>query len=157
MKYIKRLLSCAIVVFIIFGLTNYTTNLLWPSDLDVQMSKIKVMHTLPEDSVEVIIYGSSRAMRHIDVMEMYNQYGIGAFNYGSTWIHLNTCLVYLADSFKTQHPKVAVIETSLIGDPLPEKNQEGEILVTSALASSVEKFRFIRQCFGYDVITIGQI
>ena len=102
--------------------------------------------------MEVIIYGSSRAMRHIDVMEMYNQYGIGAFNYGSTWIHLNTCLVYLADSFKTQHPKVAVIETSLIGDPLPEKNQEGEILVTSALASSVEKFRFIRQCFGYDVM-----
>ena len=48
---------------------------------------IKTFHELPENSIDVIAYGSSHTWKGLNTMKMYEDYGIGAYNYGTTAVY----------------------------------------------------------------------
>ena len=75
---------------------------------------IDCFHNLPKDSVEVVVYGSSHAFNGINTMLVYNDYGIGSYDYAWKWQRLNTTRMFVEDSLYYQTPKVAVIDTYYI-------------------------------------------
>lgn len=103
---------------------------------------------MPEDSFEVIAYGSSHVWHCLDVMEMYEIYGIGAFNYGSNWERINTTALYLEDSFRTQSPKVVLIETFNVNRIRKNLDMNGEIYCTRELPESEAKQKYLQTCLG---------
>ncbi len=79
-----------------------------PGGVIMCRSNIKAFHQLPENSSDVIFYGSSLSWRSIDPLQLYEDYGIGSYNYGANFQNLNTTALFFYDSIRTQKPKIAV-------------------------------------------------
>lgn len=139
-----------LTVAIIIGGCHKLGFIVRPVRTDSSISAVDAFHNLPENSVEVIGYGSSRMWRGMNPMEMYNKYGIGAYNYGGNWQLLNTTLLYLKDSLRTQKPKIALIELGAVGSYKQDNNIDGEIYITTAIDDFDGKTKYLRECFGND-------
>ena len=151
MQALKRaaavLLCLALIVAGIAGLGHITR----PTGDDVAIDGIRAFHALPENSVDVIVYGSSHAWRNVNVNAMYDNYGIGAYNYAGNWQHLNTTWLFFHDSLRTQSPKVALIETFHVNSNLFDVDMDGEIYYTTAIPDSPYKRAYLESCFEGDV------
>lgn len=126
-------------------------NLFRPTSTDDQINQINTFHNLPENSIEVITYGSSIMWNGIDVMEMYKNYGIGAYNYGCSWQAFNTTELFFEDSLRTQSPKVVIIDTNKISAILTDTPVDGEIYYTKAISNFDGKEKYLKQCFGDNI------
>ena len=145
---IKKITGCIITIgLIMLGISKLNV-LLRPTDTDSTIPKIYAFDDLPENSIEVMIYGSSHAMMGIKAMDMYEQYGIGAYNYGTNWERINTTKLFILDSFRSQTPKLAVIETYHAGLVLQNVDMTGEIFYTTYMGPSEERTNYLKQCFG---------
>lgn len=146
----KKLASCLAIILLIGLGAKGLGYIVRPVDTDICISAIDKFHELPEDSVEVIGYGSSHMWRGVNPKQLYSSYGIGFYNYGCNWQNINTTLLFIEDSIKTQKPKVAVIETYLVGDYKENQNIDGEIYYTTAIEKSQDKKDYLKMCFGDD-------
>lgn len=146
-----NLTGCIFVAALLIILINRGNYVLRPSNTDQCVNAIKAFYTMPENTAEVIVYESSHAQRGVNVIEMYEKYGISAYNYGCNWQHLNTEELFFYDSLETQTPKVILIETYLINDILEDIDMDGEIYYTRYIRNSVAKKNYLQQCFGKDI------
>lgn len=146
-KIAASLLCLALIAAGIAALGHVTR----PTGDDVAIAGINAFHQLPENSVDVIVYGSSHAWRNVNVNEMYDQYGIGAYNYACNWQHMNTTWLFFHDSLRTQSPKVALIETFHVNSNLFDTDMDGEIYYTTAIPDSEYKRQYLDMCFEGDI------
>lgn len=144
MKKLIATLCCMLLIAVgIQGLGH----LVRPTDTDDEIKAIKTFHALPENTVEVIAYGSSHAWKGLETMEMYREYGIGAYNYGCNWQHINTTSLFIHDSLRTQSPKVLLIETFRVSTLLEDTDIVGEVFYTREIPNSEAKEVYLEQCF----------
>ena len=118
-----------------------------PAGIDGSVTRVKAFHALPSESVEVIVYGSSRAMRSVDPAVLYEEYGIGAYNYGGNWQKINTTNMFLHDSLRTQSPKVALVEVKNVHRLTQDSELTGELYYTREVPFSLNKMQYLMQCF----------
>ena len=71
---------------------------------------IEQFYTLPKDSVDVLIVGSSHAYRNIDPNVFFEESGITSYIIGSPGQRIWNAYYYLREALKTQKPKVVVLE-----------------------------------------------
>lgn len=145
---IKRLAGVVLTVILICFFVNRTGYLLRPVKTDIAINAINTFHNMPDNTFEVIGYGSSHMWRGMSAMELYEKYGIGAYNYGCNWQNINTTALFLEDSLKTQKPKVVLIETYHVNALKYDTNLDGEIYYTTAISEGDEKQSYLKQCFG---------
>ncbi len=144
MKKVIAAFCCVLLIAVgIQGLGH----LVRPTDTDDEIKAIKTFHALPENTVEVIAYGSSHAWKGLDSMEMYREYGLAAYNYGCNWQHINTTSLFIHDSLRTQSPKVILIETFRVATLLEDTDIVGEVFYTREISDSDEKRTYLEQCF----------
>ncbi|MCI8550415.1 MAG: hypothetical protein HFI68_07500 [Lachnospiraceae bacterium] len=149
-RIVKRLVGCAVTLVLTLVGIYYLGLLVRPLNTDIVFMGIDTFHSMPEDSFEVIGYGSSHMWRELAPMELYKKYGIGAYNYGCDWQRINTTKLFLEDSLRTQSPKLVLIEAYLAGYVLQDTDMTGEIYITKALPNSDTKKQYLKQCFGDD-------
>ena len=118
-----------------------------PTDTDGAYSQIETFHRLPDDSIEVMIYGSSHAFRGVDPMVMYEDYGIGAYNYSWHWQRINTTRLFIEDSLKTQKPKVMLVECYRSGEVLKDTDITAEIYYSRYIKNKEALKSYLDQCF----------
>ncbi len=150
-KALRPALGVLVTVLLVLYGVHYLNNLLRPVDTDSPVNAVETFHQMPENSLEVIGYGSSHMWRGMDAMEMYESYGIGAYNYGCNWQELNTTLLFLKDSLRTQSPKVVVMDTFHVNTWKMDMDMDGEIYYTRAIPWFSGKIPYLRQCFGSNV------
>jgi len=148
---VKKLVGVLITSMLIIIFVGYLGHVVRPLDCDMSVNAVRAFHEMPEDSIQVIGYGSSHMWRGLNVMEMYEEYGIGAYNYGCNWQRINTTLLFLHDSFRTQSPDVVLIECYNVSSLLVDTNVNGEVYYTREIPESMAKQRYLKQCFGDDV------
>lgn len=150
-KTLINIISCIVVLAAIVGSLFYLGDVMRPTYTDMSVVAVKTFHELPENSVEAIIFGSSHAWRGVDPMEMYRSEGIGAYNYGCNWQHINTTGLFVSDALLTQTPKVVLVEMYRVGDMLEDSNPDGEIYYTRSFKNTESKKRYLQICFGNDL------
>lgn len=150
-RNLKIIFSCLIIIFLIILIISYLGHLLDPAYTEEAINAIKAFHSLDKNSLEVIIYGSSHAWKGCDPMEMYKKYGLAAYNYGCNWQKINTTLLFLKDSLRTQKPKVVCIDTYTVDTILENTNLNGEIYYTRAISNFDGKKEYLQQCFGTNI------
>ena len=151
MQRIKRILAFSVTVALIVVLVQYAGYILRPTDTDGSVQSINTFHNLPEQTVEVIGFGSSHMWKGMDSRVLYHDYGIGAYNYGGNWQRGNTTSLFIQDALRTQTPKVILIETFLINSRQFDTDINGEIYYTRAIDEFEGKQRYLKQCFGDDI------
>jgi len=151
MTIYKKILGCLITLTLIATGIHYMNFLVRPTNIDTVVSQIEAFHALPENSVEVIVYGSSHAFLGLDPITMYDHFGIGAYNYGWNWQQLNTSHLFLKDSLLKQTPKIALIEAFFTCTVLEDTDMTAEIYYTRYLHEKQGRKEYLKQCFGNDL------
>lgn len=147
-KKLAAVVLCLALIVFGFALLAHITR---PVGDDVAIASIEAFHELPENSLDVIVYGSSHAWRNVNVNTMYDLYGIGAYNYACNWQHMNTTWLFFHDSLLTQSPKVVLIETFHVNSNLFDMDMDGEIYYTTAIPDSPYKREYLDMCFEGDI------
>lgn len=148
MNRIKNSVSVLIVLSCLMLGINKIGYIVRPTDTDGAYYQIETMHSFPDNSFEVMVYGSSHAFRGISTMEMYEKYGIGAYNYGWHWQKINTIKLFLQDSLLKQKPKVALIEAYTVGTVLEDTDVTAEIYYCNYIHDNEAKKKFMEKCLG---------
>lgn len=65
---------------------------------------------LPEQSCDVMFFGSSRVFENIDTGQLWDTWGIAAFNSCGSVQPLWNTYYYMRQAFERQHPRVVVVE-----------------------------------------------
>lgn len=147
--------KCGIAIIcmatLVIGSMNLIGKVLGPSKMEEIFDTIDTFHDISEDSIEVIGYGSSRAWRSLDSMEMYENYGVGMYNYACYWQFFNTSYLFFQDSLESQSPKVVIFEVRNINNLKMDTDIDGQIYATTALKWGQAKWEYLNQCFGTDL------
>lgn len=119
-----------------------------PINTDTTVNSVRSFDAFPEDSFDVVVYGSSHAWCGIDMGMLDEKYGIPGYNYGCAWQHVNTTKLFLQDSLRYHTPKVVILETDMLTSPLADTDMCGEIYYSKGVGAGKEKWDYLRQCFG---------
>lgn len=147
MKKIKQAFYVVVMFILIILSVYYLGIFVRPTDTDSSFSAIDTFHDMPEDSIEVIGYGSSCMWKGINPITMYENYGVGMYNYGCNWQHFNTTYLFFLDSLQTQSPDVVIFEVKNVYNLLEDVDMGGEIYYTTALDGWMMKSEYLYQCF----------
>jgi hypothetical protein len=145
---IKGIMYSAISLLVISVFVICAGHFVRPVNTDRSVSAINAFHSLPENSLEVIGFGSSHMWRGLDTGVMYDEYGIAAYNYGCNWQNCNTTSLFIQDALRTQKPKVILVETYKLAEMLIDEPMNGEIYYTRSIDNFEGKRRYLAQCFG---------
>lgn len=145
---IKNIIGCIVTLVLTIVLIQFTGHMLDPDESEEGLDVIKAFDSLEDNSLDVIVYGSSHAWKGCDTRVMYDRYGISAYNYGCNWQAINTILLFLKDSLRTQSPKVVCIETGLVDQIEQDVDLDGQIYYTRQMSNFDGKKQYLKQCFG---------
>lgn len=147
-KTITTVLGCLITCALTIAGILYMGRLLDPRETTDSINSIKAFHSLEKNSVDVCFYGSSHVWKGCDVNAFEDTCGLSGYNYAGNWQAFNTTLLFMRDSFRTQTPKVAFVDTYVVYHKLVDVEMEGQIYYTRAISSFPGKKEYLNDCFG---------
>lgn len=80
----------------------------------------KTYKKLEPNSIDVLLTGSSKIHANINPVVMWKSQGFTSYDLSGSSMDLTTMYYYLREAFKTQHPKVVVIDMLLVGNGYSE-------------------------------------
>lgn len=150
-KKLAKIIGVIIILAVVVWTIWYFGWFLRPVNSDISLGTIEAFHQIPENSVDVLIYGSSHSWRGIDSVMLQDDYGVSNYNYSCMWQKINTTRLFVNDSFKSQKPKLAIVETYNVNNVLKDTDIVGEVYYTRKIADSPVKREYLKQCFGDDM------
>ncbi|MDO5403419.1 MAG: hypothetical protein Q4F11_08260 [Eubacteriales bacterium] len=88
-------------------------------DLSVVKIKIGAIEAEEENSIDVIFAGNSESCYTFSPLQLWGEYGITSYDLGSGAQRLCDTYAILKEMFKTQRPKVLVLETDSVMEQYP--------------------------------------
>ncbi|MDO4459952.1 MAG: hypothetical protein Q4C42_07750, partial [Clostridia bacterium] len=149
-KTIKRLFNLLIIICLSIILLSQLSFLTRPSGSYRDIDVINTLHNFPKDSIEVMGLGPSTTHRSIIPFQLYEDYGIGSFNFTGPSQGIDTTLLYLKDMLIYQHPKVILISTYKF-DTAGTEAMNFVKYSTKFLDSSVDKTEYLKNSFGSNI------
>lgn len=122
--------------------------ILRPTDPDFCECQIRSFHSLEENTLDVISYGSSHCWSSFDSVYYEEETGLKTYNYGCNWQNLNTTWLFFYDSLKTQSPKKVFIEVGVADYSGYDRDVDGEIYYTREISNFDKKKEYLQKCFG---------
>lgn len=147
-KRTKSVIGILVTVIIIIVLMIPAGYILDPKYAQDGIDAIRAFYSVEKNSLDVIVYGSSRSWKGCDTRVMYEDYGLNAYNYSANWLCINTVSLFLQDSLKTQKPQIVCIETGLVNYIEKDVELDGQVYYTKYMHPSKAKRNFLKQCFG---------
>ncbi len=144
----KRALSCLITFGLIIFILMELNPLFRPEDTADCKDKTDFFYTLPKNSIEVMIYGSSHPYRGVSTEKLYTKYGIGSYNYAWNWQRIDTTRLFIEDSLVYQKPKVALIETYKVNEVNRNVDPTAEIFISKYLRNERSVKEYLKTSFG---------
>lgn len=120
-----RLLKVICFCILFFVILAFLTALFKPKWLENRWQSAKTnnsFYELEDDSIDVAIIGSSVVAAAVDPFQLYEEYGISAYNMGVMQQPMLGTYYWLQEILKTQHPKVVVVEVKTAGR-VSDKNE----------------------------------
>lgn len=149
-KKCKNLIYTLITLMFILLAVHFLGELVRPGDMDLAVDSAAAFHDMPDGSIDVLCMGSSHMWRGYDPITAYREYGIASYNFGCYYQKINTTLLFLQDAFRTQSPKLVVIDTFYCNRLKSDDTFDGELYSTKKISFSADKLRYLHDCFGND-------
>lgn len=103
-----RYIVISALVVLIFAFTYYSLSDSFPIDADIDAGES--FYNMPENSVEVLVLGSSHAEYSFCPAFFFQDTGLYSYNLGTPCQPLSVSYTMLKDALKTQHPKLVILE-----------------------------------------------
>lgn len=102
-----------------------------------------------KNDIDLIVIGSSNSFCTVDPVTLYEEYGIAAYDFGSSSQPMNISVLYLKEALKTQRPKVVALEVNMMaGGSIHSINEAGLRWGYTDIPLSFAKLRCIYQSLG---------
>lgn len=114
-----------IIFFILICGFLYSLNSIFRFKYEDGIYDMDIFYELPENSVDVLVLGSSHAFMDINPAVFWNEYGFSTYVLGGSVQPMWNTYYYLKEALKTQSPKVIILEgfrTAEQGDFLGDSN-----------------------------------
>lgn len=98
---------------------------------------IENFYEQPKDSVDVLVLGSSHAFEDISTADLWDEYGIAAYDLGGSEQPLWNTYFYLREALKYQKPKLIVLEAFMA--TYPEDYQESNRIISNTYGMRLSK------------------
>lgn len=144
MKKISYSILFLTILLLFITLAGY---LLRPRNTDVCMKQIDNFHSIKENSLDVIVFGSSHSWFGFDANKFSELTGYSTYNYSDYWQRFNTTWAFFHDSLETQKPQYIFIDTGRIYEYLDLGILEGQSYYCRKLHNNKYKIKFFMQCF----------
>lgn len=140
----KRILGTAgFLVVMAFAL--YILNTTLQVKYEDGVLSMQDFYEYPENSIDVLLLGSSHLGSNIDPTQLYEDYGIASYNlWGSAQPTWNT-YYYLKEALKYQKPKVVVLETYVVAQDNETTGYGTLIKSTSGMRPTEDKYNNIQE------------
>lgn len=139
----KRILA-TVCFLAVLGFAFYILNTTLQVKYEDGVLSMQDFYEYPENSIDVILLGSSHLGSNIDPTQLYSEYGIAAYNlWGSAQPTWNT-YYYLKEALKYQKPKVVVLETYVVAQDNETTGYGTLIKSTSGMKLSEDKYADIQ-------------
>lgn len=111
-RIVKALLFVLVGISVFAGLQKIFVPKRYPYDKTNDTGKLRYFMGEEENSVDVLIFGTSHSSRGILPMEMYELYGIKSYNLSTSVQPIEVTYYTLQEAIKTQKPKVVLWDVS---------------------------------------------
>lgn len=102
-----------------------------------------------KNDIDLIVIGSSNSFCTVDPLVLYEEYGIAAYDFGSSSQPMNISALYLREALKRQRPKVVALEVHMMtSDRLGNRDEAGLRWGYTNIPLSADKLRSIYQSVG---------
>jgi hypothetical protein len=105
----KKILAC-IISFVILAGVIILADILFKEITVHGVKQGLAFYDQPEDSIDVLVLGSSHVHYGVNTAKLWEDYGISAYDYSSAEQALWVSYYYLIEACKTQKPKVVVLD-----------------------------------------------
>jgi len=141
-KSIYRILCFIVILTLCLGYLNSIFKFKYEDGI----YNMKKYYELDENTVDVLILGSSHAFENINTGTLWEEYGMASFIIGGAIQPLWNTYYYLKEALKTQKPKLIVLEGYCTA--LPDEDYLGDsysIKSTYGLKLSLDKINAIKE------------
>jgi len=102
-----------------------------------------------KNDIDVIVVGSSNSFCTVNPLVLYEEYGIAAYDFGSSSQPMNISALYIKEALKRQKPKVIALEVNMmVGDSINDNNEAGLRWGYTNIPLSADKLKCIYQSVG---------
>ena len=151
MKNIRINIIIKVLTFVIFisGVLIFTDSIIKAKFIGDSTSIVNGFYSEKRNSIDLLVIGSSNSFCTIDPVTLYEDYGITAYDFGSSSQPLNISLLYIKEALKKQNPKVVALEANMfIGDCMQRGNEAAFRWGYTDIPLSVNKLRAVYQSLG---------
>lgn len=143
MKNIKKLVL--IIAFIVISICIAASYHHYMNFKYTDIATMKAFYGCKEDSIDVIFYGSSHIYENVNTAVLWDNYGIASFDLGSSKQPIWNTYHYMKESFKTQTPKLAVVDCYMLARQTDEyADMPGIVKATFGMKLSKNKLEAIK-------------
>ena len=101
------------------------------------------------NDIDMIVIGSSNSFCTVDPVTLYEEYGIAAYDFGSSSQPMNISVLYLKEALKTQKPRVVALEVNMmVGGSIHSTRESGLRWGYTDIPLSFDKLKSIYQSLG---------
>ncbi len=99
-----------------------------------------------KNDIDMIVIGSSNSFCTVNPLILYEEYGIAAYDFGSSSQPMHISSLYLKEALKRQKPKVVALEVNMLtGNSINSKNEAAFRWGFTDIPLSVDKLKCIYQ------------
>lgn len=114
----KKTIKCVVFLAIFFVILCLLSKVFIPKNntLEAGIGRRKQpaygIFTEPENTIDVLVLGDSESFNSYIPLELWNEYGFTSYVCGTPAQRISNSLDYLKYSFKTQRPKIVILEAN---------------------------------------------
>ena len=143
--------AAAIAVFFLFmsAVLSVTDKVICAKFIGDSTTIVDGFYAEKKNDIDLIVLGSSNSFCTIDPLVLYEEYGIAAYDFGSSLQPMNISVLYLKEALKTQRPKVVAFEVNMLtSDAYTSRGETGLRWGFASIPLSPDKLKCIYQSVG---------
>lgn len=150
-KKVRYLRIAAVVAFVVFlgAVLMLTGRIVRAKFIGDSTTIVNGFYAEKKNDIDLIVIGSSNSFCTVNPLVLYEEYGIAAYDFGSSSQPMNISALYLREALKTQKPKVVALEINMmIGDSISSRYEPGLRWGFTDIPLSMDKLSCIYESVG---------
>ncbi len=146
---LRRFAAVVVFLIVIWAVLSITGKIVRAKFIGDSTTIVNGFYAEKKNDIDLLVLGSSNSFCTINPLVLYEQYGIAAYDFGSSSQPLNITVLYLKEAFRRQKPKVVALEINMIvGDSLSGGYESGLRWGLTDMPLSIDKLKCIYQSVG---------
>ena len=149
-KRVAARIICIVVFFLFIGtVLDGMSKIICAKFIGDSTTIVDGFYAEKKNDIDLVVIGSSNSFCTVDPLVLYEEYGIAAYDFGSSSQPMNISVLYLKEALRTQQPKVVALEINMLtSDSFSNRRETALRWGFTNLPLSVDKLQCIYESVG---------